>query len=141
MRKRLVIVLVFFALMLTFSVSAFVEDINLSHTLTGFIEGADSVTLNITLHVTNSGLTAYNNLKLSYVPFMVIAIEEVKVNLTTIEAGQTLDIPITIVTPVPFNRNIFEEATLFWAGELDNPDVSGAIVEFPASSYHVGGAQ
>jgi len=115
-------------------------DIQLSHTLTNVTEGADSATLSITLHVENTGVTDYNNLTLDYVPLMIMAIDPVSVNLISIGEGQVIDVPITIVTPLPFSQNRFQQESLDWAREHDNPDESGTLVEFPAISHSEGGA-
>ena len=139
MRKRLLPAFVFFALVFVFS-TAHAQDINLSHTLTGVTEGIETATLDVTLHVENSSLTDHTNLVLGYVPYFIIAVDPVSVNLATIGAYEAIDVPITIVTPLPFNEAVFEYAPLFWAGEHDNPDGTAALIEFPAESRHLGGA-
>ena len=140
MRKGIVTALVFFALILAPALPAFAQDIYLSHTLNGFTEGTDTATLDITLHVENLGATDLSNLVLSYVPFIVIAVDEVTVNVASIMAEQNLDIPITIVTSLPFDEGFVEQEPLFWAGEYENNDGSENPVEFPAISNHTGGA-
>lgn len=140
MKKGLLPALLFFSLMLAAALPAFAQDILLSHTLTGFTEDAETATLDITVNVENIGPADINNLTLDYVPLMFIAIDPVSISLAGIGAGQAVDVPITIVTPLPFDQIIFEQAPLFWAGEHDNPDGSGALVEFPAESRDAGGA-
>jgi len=140
MAKKVLQAFIFFVQILAFSLPALAENIYLSHTLEDYTEGADTATLNLILHVENTGVTDYNNLTLSYVSLTVFAVEEVTLNLANIGAGEALDIPISIVSLQPFDQYIFEQNILYWAGEYENAEESGIRTEFPAKSHYIGGA-
>ena len=108
-----------------------------SHTFTGFTEGAGTVTVNFTLHVENYGSAPLYNITLSNVSLFIPS-EEVTLNLGDIGASGTVDISFSLVTPSPLAVTVDELARLplFWAGE--GTDADGNFIEFPAES--LGGA-
>lgn len=106
----------------------------LSHTITGYTQGADAVTLDVVLHVENPGAAPLYNLTLSYVPLMIIAEPDVLLEIGTIDANGALDIPLTIVTPMLLSEEEFIKLPLFWAGEAE--DAGNSFLEFPADSLN-----
>jgi hypothetical protein len=109
----------------------------LSHTITGYTQGADTVTLDVVLHVENPGAAPLYNLTLSHVPLMVISEDEILLNIGTVDALGALDVPLTIVTPMLLSHEEFLELPLFWAGE--GQDADNNFIEFPADSLNDGG--
>ncbi len=107
----------------------------LSHTLTGYTEGVDTVTLDYVLHVENMGAGAVYNLVLSHVPLMIIAEPDVSLGIGTIEANGAVDVTFTIVTPLLLSQEEFMELPLFWAGEGE--DANYNFIEFPAESLSI----
>jgi hypothetical protein len=140
MKRGFLPVLIFTALLLPAGTVQAESPIYLSHTLTSYSEGAGSVTLGFLLHVENPGGAPLYNLTLSNVPLAMITQEEVSLHIGDIEAGGSLDIPFSLVTPMLLSQDEFSEQPLFWAGEC--LDGGGNFIEFPAEShpYWAGGA-
>ncbi len=107
----------------------------LSHTITGYTEGVDSVTLDYVLHVENMGAAPLYNLTLSHVPLMLISQDEILLNIGTVDALGALDVPLSLVTPMLLSQEEFLELPLFWAGE--GQDANNAFIEFPAESLSI----
>ena len=106
----------------------------LSHTITGYTEGVDTVTLDVVLHVENPGAAPLYNLTLSHVPLMIISQDEILLSIGTVEALGALDVPLTVVTPMLLSQEEFSELPLFWAGEGE--DANSNFIEFPADSLN-----
>lgn len=103
-----------------------------SHTLTGYNKGADSVVLNYTLAIKNAGTSSISNLTLSYVPLMIVSKDQITLNIGTLAPQAEIKVPFTITTPMLLDQNVFSQQTLFWAGKYT--DNNGAVIEFPAQS-------
>ena len=114
-----------------------VSPVYVSHTFTGYTEGADTVTVNFTLHVENYGSAPLYNVTLSNVSLFIPS-EEVNLYLGNIGASGTLDVSFSLVSPSPLPVTVDELARMpiFWAGE--GADAEGNFIEFPAESQ--GGA-
>ncbi|SPP99878.1 exported hypothetical protein [Candidatus Sulfobium mesophilum] len=108
-----------------------------SHTFTGYTEGADTVTVNFTLHVENHGSASLYNVTLSSVSLFIPS-EGVNLHLGDIGASGAIDVSFSLVSPSPLPVPIAElkRLPLFWAGE--GMDAGGNFIEFPAESQ--GGA-
>jgi hypothetical protein len=111
--------------------------IHVSHAFTGYTEGADTVTMNFTLHVENYGSAPLRNLTLSNVSLFIPS-KELKLYLGDLGAFGTLDVSFSLVSPAPLPVTVddFVRLPLFWAGE--GADAGGNFIEFPAESQ--GGA-
>jgi len=138
MKKVLVLLLIISFASLPSAVMALNESpVYVSHTVTGYTEGADTVTINFTLHVENYGSAPLYNVTLSNVSLFIPA-EGAKLNLGDIGASGTRDVSFSLVSPSPLPVTIdeLERLPLFWAGE--GTDAGGNFIEFPAESQ--GGA-
>jgi len=111
--------------------------VNVSHTLTGYTEGPETVTVNFILHVENYGSAPLYNVTLSNVSLFIPS-GEVNLYLGNIGASGTLDVSFSLVSPSPLPVTVDElsRLPLFWAGE--GTDADGNFIEFPAES--LGGA-
>ncbi len=131
--KRVFLQGIFFAVLLLPAGAVQAESpIYLSHTLTSFTAGADSVTLGFSLHVVNPSGAPLYNLTLSNVPLTIITLEEVSLPIGYIEAGGSVDITFSVVTPMLLGQDDFSRQPLFWTGEYK--DGGGNLIEFPAES-------
>ncbi len=107
-----------------------------SHTLTSYNKGADSVVLNFTLTVKNSGTSSISNLTLSYVPLMIISKDQATLNIGNIDPQAEIKVPFALTTPMLLDQNMFSQQPLFWAGKFT--DGKGNLIEFPAQSAQGG---
>lgn len=107
-----------------------------SHSLTGYTMGSDSVILDYTLTVKNSGDSSVHGLTLSHVPLFFVTTTSTTLNMGSLEPQGELQVPITLVTPVVLGQAEFAGQPLFWAGEFTT--VSGELIEFPARSIDGG---
>lgn len=104
----------------------------LSHTLTGYSKGDDSVVLNYTLTVKNQGNSSISSLTLTYVPLMIINKDQITLNIANVDPQAEVQIPFTITTPMFLDQTVFSQQPFFWAGTCT--DTSGNLIEFPARS-------
>lgn len=104
----------------------------LSHSLNGSTKGGDSITFNFTLHVENTGDTPLRDLALSYVPLLVMAREEVNLNIPEIEAHGQSDIKFDLTTPAISDEKEISLQSFHWAGKCLNDQ--GKTLEFPVAS-------
>ncbi len=125
-------VIIFAVLLLPAGVVQAESPIYLSHTLTSFTAGAGSVTLGFSLHVVNPSGAPLYNLTLSKVPLTIVTLKEVSLDIGYIEAGGSLDITFSVVTPMLLGQDEFSRQPLFWAGEYK--DGGGNLIKFPAES-------
>ena len=132
MRRKLLLVLVCVALLCPTAMAQSESPIFLSHTVTDYTEGTDSVTVGVLLHLDNPGDTPLHGVRLSNVPLLIITVEEVFLDIGDIEAGGNLDVSFSLVTPMLLSQEEFAEQPLFWACEWT--DETGSLVEFPALS-------
>ena len=138
MKKVLVLLLIIsYACLPSMAMALNESPISVSHTVTGYTEGSDSVTINFVLHVENHGSAPLYNVTLSNVSLFIPS-EEVKLYLGDIGASETLDVSFSLVSPSPLPVTVDELAMLplFWAGE--GTGAGGNFIEFPAESQ--GGA-
>lgn len=107
-----------------------------SHVLTGYEMGTDSVVLNYTLTVKNSGNSSLTNLTLSNVPLFIISKDRATLNIGNLDSQAEIQVPFTVTTPMLLIEPEFKNQPLFWAGECT--DTSGNFIEFPARSVEGG---
>jgi hypothetical protein len=134
MKKVFVLLLIIsFASLPSTGAALNVSPVYVSHTFTGYTEGADTVTVNFTLHVENYGNAPLYNVTLSNVSLFIPS-EEVSLYLGDIAASGTLDVSFSLVSPSPLPVTVDELARLplFWGGE--GTDAGGNFIEFPAES-------
>lgn len=128
--------LVFLVLLMTAGMAWAESPILVSHTLTGYSMGSDSVILNYTLNVKNSGESSVHNVTLTQVPLFIITRDRVTLNIGSLEPQGEMQIPFTFITPMLLNQSEISAQPLFWAGEyIDN---NGNLIEFPARSVNGG---
>lgn len=136
--KRMSVGLLVCAIWLLLAGMAWAESpVLLSHTLQGSSKGADSVTWNFSLHVINTGDAPLRDLALSYVPLLVMAREEVNLNVPEIEAHGQTDIKFDLTTPALSDEKEISLQSFHWAGKC--LDEQGKTLEFPVAS-NPGGA-
>jgi len=138
MKKVLVLFLVIsFASLPSMAMALNESPVHLSHAVTGYTVGTDTVTVNFTLHVENYGSAPLYNVTLSSVSLFIPS-EEVKLYVGDIVASGTIDVSFSLVSPSPLPVTVDKLATLplFWAGECTG--AGGNFIEFPAESQ--GGA-
>lgn len=135
--KKIIIFVFALALIMPLEQALAQSPVHLNHTLTGYTQGIDSVTLDYVLHVENTGVEPLYNLSLSYVPMVIISESNVSLDIGVIEANGLVDVTFTIVTPMLLSQEEFSESPLFWAGEAADPN--NAFIEFPADSLTSGG--
>jgi len=134
MKKILVLLLIItYACLPSMAMALNESPVHLSHAVTGYTVGTDTVTVNFTLHLENYGSSPLHNLTLSHVSLFIPS-EEVKLYLGDIGASGTLDVSFSLVSPSPLPVPVNELARLplFWAGE--GADAGGNFIEFPAES-------
>jgi hypothetical protein len=107
-----------------------------SHTMTGYSMGTDSVILSYVLNVKNTGTDSVTNVALSYVPLMIVSTKQITLNVAVLESQAELQVPFTITTPMLFEQDKFSSQPLFWAGTCK--DGSGNQIDFPAQSVEGG---
>lgn len=107
-----------------------------SHTLTGYSMGADSVVLNYTLTIKNSGTSSISNLTLSYVPLMIISKDQITLNIGNLDPQAEIKVSFTVTTPMLLDQAVFSRQTLFWAGKYT--DSNDAVIKFPVRSNQGG---
>lgn len=110
--------------------------VSVSHTLTGYSKGADSVVLNYTLTVKNSGTSPVSNLVLIYAPLAISNTSAITLNIGNLDPQKEIQVPFILTTPLILDQNKFSEQPLFWAGECT--DSNGGLMEFPARSVEGG---
>ena len=137
MKRVLTFLLLIIAYMPSAAMALNESPVSLSHTFTGYTQDTETVTLNYTLHVVNSGSGPLHNVTLSNVSLFIPA-DEVKLYLGDIGAFSALDVSFSLVSPLPLPMTVGEVAglPLFWSG--DGVDAGGNFIEFPAESQ--GGA-
>lgn len=135
MRKRFT-ALLFLAWLIPTATAWAVSPVVVSHTLTGYTMGTDSVTLSYTLNVKNIGTSSISNVTLSLVPLMITSREQIKLNVATLDPQAETQIPFAFTTPMLLDQSVFSQQPLFWAGTC--ADSSGNLIEFPATSVQGG---
>lgn len=131
MMKQLAVLLLLVWLMPAGTVWA-ESPIAVRHVLTGYDRGPDSVILNYTLTVKNSGNSSLTNLTLSNVPLFIISKDRTTVNIGNLDQQSEAQVLFTVTTPMLISESEFKNQPLFWAGECT--DASGNFIEFPARS-------
>lgn len=135
--RRIVVTLLASAFLLLFVGMAWADaPLLLSHTLKGSSKGPDSVTWNFALHVINNGDTPVRDLALSYVPLLVMARDEVNLNISEIAGHGETDVPFELTVPVFVEEREVSTQPFHWAGNY--LDDQGKPVEFPAESNQGG---
>jgi len=107
-----------------------------SHVMTGYDRGAESVVLNYTLTVKNSGNSGLTNLTLSHVPLFIISKDRATLNIGNLGPQAEIQVSFTLTTPMLLSESEFKSQPIFWAGEC--MDASGNFIEFPAKSNERG---
>ena len=107
-----------------------------SHTMTGYTMGTDSVTLSYTLNVKNTGTSSISDVILNLVPLMIISTEKITLNIATLDPQVEVQVSFTLTTPVLWSESEFRSLPLFWAGTCTGS--SGSFIEFPARSVEGG---
>lgn len=133
--KRLLLTIVT-SLLLTFGAASAQSPIYLEHTLSSYSHGADTVTLEFSLNVENTGDTPLYNITLSNVPLMIFSAEDVSLNIGDLGPQESVGLSFSLTTPMLFlSEEKFLRYPLFWAGE--GMDGSGNFIEFPATSHTI----
>jgi len=135
MMKRLAVLLFLVWLMPAGTVWA-ESPVEVSHVLTGYEMGTDSVILNYTLTVKNTGNSSLTNLTLSHVPLFIISKDRATLNIGNLDPQSEVQVPFTVTTPMLLIEPELKNQPLFWAGECT--DESGNFIEFPARSVEGG---
>ncbi len=135
MRKRFA-ALLFLGWLIPASLAWAESPVSVSHTLTGYTMGADSVTLSCNLTVKNIGADSISNVTLSYAPLLIISTDRTTLNVGTHDPQGEIQVPFTLTTPMLLEQNVFLEQPLFWAGEYT--DGNSSLIEFPARSVNGG---
>lgn len=110
--------------------------VEVSHILTGYEMGTDSVILNYTLTVKNTGNSSFTNLTLSNVPLFIISRDRTTLNIGNLDPQSKIQVPFTVTTPMLLSESEFKRQPLFWAGECT--DANGNVVVFPGRSIEGG---
>jgi len=131
MRKRFAALLLFGWFMV--AGAAWAESpVSVSHALTGYTLGADTVTLTYNLAVKNVTASSISNVALSYVPLLIISQDQITLNIATLDPQIEVQIPFTVTTLMLFSEAEFRNQPLFWAGTCT--DSNGDLIEFPSRS-------
>jgi hypothetical protein len=91
--------------------------VTVSHTLTGYTMGANTVTLSYTLHAKNAGTGSVSNLTLSLLSVPVVTEEQLTLNIATLEPQEEVHIPFTLTALLLREQNFFQEMPLLWECE------------------------
>ncbi|MCM2357206.1 MAG: hypothetical protein NDI77_03590 [Geobacteraceae bacterium] len=134
--KLWLVAAVFLGLLISAGMASAESPILVTHTLTGYSMGSDSVVLSYILKVKNPGYSNVSNLTLAQVPLFMIGTDRITLSIESLEPLGETQIPFSIVTPMLLDQAAFSERPLFWAGEYT--DGNGDLLEFPASSVEGG---
>src|SRR3990172_10465582 len=113
--KRLLLIIVM-SLLMTFGVVSAQSPIHLKHPISSYSMGADSVTLEFSLDVENTGDTPLYNITLSHVPLMIFSAEDVSLNFGDLGSYENAGLSFSLTTPMLFfSEDEFLRLPLFWA--------------------------
>ncbi len=112
--------------------------VSVSHTLTSYTMGTDTVTASYTLNVKNSSTGSISNLILSLVPFPVISQDQVTLNITTLEPQAEVQIPFTLTTPMLLDQSMLTMLPMSWDCEGTLVDMGPIPIQFPVGSIEGG---
>jgi hypothetical protein len=135
MKMRFIVLAVFVSLV-SLSAAGAESPILASHSMTGSRMAADSVVLNYTLTVKNTGENAVSGLVLTYVPLFIPSAERISVDIKSLGSQAEIQVPLTVVTPLLLDQNAILRQPLFWAGEYTDGD--GNRIEVPVRSIEGG---
>ncbi len=103
-----------------------------THTLTGYNMGTNTVTVDYSLHVVNNGEAPVVNLSLSLVPMPPFVGNRTMVNVGYLGARQSADVPLRLVTRTVLSAERFSQQPLFLVGKY--LDGEGNPAQFPVKS-------
>ncbi len=136
MRKRFAVFQLLVLLLMPAGAVWAEQPVSVSHTLTGYTLGTDTVTLGYTLTVKNLGEGSISNVTLSQVPLVIISQNQISLDIVSLAPQAEIQVPFTVTTPMLMSESEFRSQPLFWAGTYT--DSGGSLVEFPASSIDGG---
>lgn len=108
------------------------QPVSLSHTLTAYNKTDDSITLNFSLHVKNTGDKKIYKLVLSHIPLSIISTKEVSLDIGTLKSQGSADVIFTLLTPMVLTEQEISKHPLLWA--VKYIDSSDNPIEFSAES-------
>lgn len=135
MRKRIAALLVF-GWLLSAGAAWAESPVSVSHTMTGYTMGTDTVTLTYNLTVKNTSAGSISNVTLAHVPLFLFSRDEIVLNIAMLDPQAEALIPFTVMTPMLLSESEFRHQALFWAGSCT--DSTGSLIEFPAKSLEGG---
>ncbi len=106
--------------------------VTVSHTLTGFNMGTNTVTVDYSLHVVNNGEAPVVNLSLSLVPLPPFVANRTIVNVGYLGTRQSADVSLQLVTRAILSADRFSQQPLFLVGKY--LDGEGKPAQFPVKS-------
>jgi tripartite motif-containing protein 71 len=104
----------------------------LTHTVTGYSTGDETVTIDISVHVANPGDSALSNVTLTFVPMPPFISGRSTLDVGTLAPRQSADFALHLEA-MATGMDRIARRPLFFAGKCVNAD--GTKVEFPVSSY------
>jgi hypothetical protein len=139
MKKIIAVLLVAVtAALCTGSCRAAEAPVTVTHEITGYVEGADGVTIEYLLHVTNPGEQPLTDLALTVLPSLHSLKRRMVLNLGTLQPHESAAVPMQVITDRPRSKGAAARQPLFIAGKCLNWE--GKVTEFPVASVP-GGAQ
>lgn len=110
----------------------------LSHEVTGYERGQQSVIISYTIHVVNPGTSSLSDLTLTVIPSQVIGAETTTLEVGTLPANQTTEMFLQLEGVPAFPKEYLLKEPLLLSGKCT--DGAGRVLEFPVTSYP-GGAR
>ncbi len=121
MKQRLAALLFF--VFLALSSAAWADPpISVTHTMTDFSTGLDTVVVSYSLTVKNSGTSTLSNLVLSLDPVPLMSRDRTVLNVASLAPQQQMQLPVTVTSSMVLEQSDFRQLHLFW-------DYEGEIAE------------
>jgi DNA-binding beta-propeller fold protein YncE len=132
MKRSLAGLFILSALLIPSLVWAEAPPVTLMHTVTGYSSGDKTVTIDISVHVTNPGNSALSNVTLTFVPMPPFISGRSTLDVGSLAPRQGADFTLHLEA-MAIAIDKLAHRPLFFAGKCDEAD--GTQVEFPVSSY------
>lgn len=107
-----------------------------SHTLTSYTMGTDSVTLEYNLNLRNIGESSLSDVILSHIPLLIISTEDLHLNVASLDPQMNVQVPFTLTIPMLLEESTITDMPLFW--DCEGISTGGARVPFSLLSAQGG---
>lgn len=101
---------------------------------------ADGMSIECSLHLTNSGVTGLSGIQVTHVPHPFTEVQSLPIDVAALDAGATLVVAFTLAAPADFDATALDRSVLRWCARATGGD--GETLEFPLLSAPAeGGAE